>query len=131
MTDDIKALQERVQQLEERMTTIEDRFESGDMPDETVDLRAFVEQVDPSTHVERVVTIGYYLETQEGHSNFTIEDIEEGYRTCKTQKPANPSDALANAEERGWLMRDGKDDHFQLWMLTREGEQYIEEVNES
>ncbi|WP_152043483.1 hypothetical protein [Salinigranum salinum] len=131
MRDDVEALQKRVQDLEERVATIEERFESGDVPDETVGLRAFVEQVDPATHVERAVTIGYHLETQQGQENFTIEDIEEGYRTCKIQKPANTSDSLANAEERGWLMRDGKDEHYQLWMLTREGEQHVREVSDA
>lgn len=129
MSDDVEALQERVQQLEERVATIESRFESGDVPAEAGDLRAFVEKVDPPTHVEKAVTIGHFIETQQGYENFTIEDIEEGYRTCKIQKPANTSDALANAEERGWLMRDGKDEHYQLWMLTREGEQHIKEVS--
>jgi hypothetical protein len=131
MDDDVEALQERVQQLEERVATIEERFESGDVPDERADLRTFVEQVDPSTHVERVVTIGYHLEIQQSRENFTLEDIENGYRTCKIQKPANTSDALANAEERGWLMRDGKDEHYQLWMLTREGEQHVKEVDDA
>ena len=131
MNDDVEALQERVQQLEERVVTIEERFESGDVPDDPADLRTFVEQVDPSTHVERVVTIGYHLEIQQGRENFTLEDIEDGYRTCKIQKPANTSDALANAEEREWLMRDGKDEHYQLWMLTREGEQHVEEAGDA
>jgi hypothetical protein len=131
MKDDVEALQERVEQLEDRVATIEERFESGEVPDEPADLRTFVEQVDPSTHVERVVTIGYHLENQQGRENFNIEDIEEGYRTCKIQKPANPSDALANAEKRGWLMRDGKDEHYQLWILTHEGEQHVEEVNDA
>lgn len=131
MSEDVEALRERVLQLEERVVTIEERFESGEVPDEPADLRTFVEQVGPSTHVERVATIGYHLENQQDRENFTIEDIEEGYRTCKIQKPANPSDALANAEKRGWLMRDGRDEHYQLWMLTREGEQYVEEVSEA
>lgn len=130
MSDNVGALRERVQQLEERLETIEKRFESGDVPRETADLRAFIEWVDPSTHIEHVVTIGYHLEIQQGHENFTVEDIKEGYRTCKIQKPANTSDVLANAEKHSWLMRDGKDEHYQLWMLTREGEQYVEEVNE-
>lgn len=131
MSDDVEALREQVQLLEERVAAIEDRFESGEEPKESTDLRSFVETVEPSTHVERVVTIGYYLESQKGYDNFTLEDIEEGYRTCKIQPPANPSDALANAGERSWLMRDGKDDRYQLWMLTREGEQYVEEVSDA
>lgn len=129
MSDDTESLQERVQELEERMSTIEARFESGDVPDETVDLRSFIENVNPSTHVERVVAIGYHLENQQGYENFTVEDIEEGYRACKIQKPANPSGSLANAEEHGWLMRDGENDRYQLWMVTREGEQFVEEVD--
>lgn len=131
MGDEVEALEERVQELEERVAAIEGRFESGDVPNETPDLRTFVEQVDPTTHVKRVVTIGHYLETQRGYENFTVEDIEKGYRTCKIPLPANPSDALANAEDRDWLMRDGKNEHYQLWMLTREGEQHVEEVHDT
>ncbi|MFC7044608.1 hypothetical protein ACFQH6_03525 [Halobacteriaceae archaeon GCM10025711] len=40
------------------------------------------------------------------------------------------SDTLANAENRGWLMRDGKDGQTQLWKVERSGEQYVEEVIE-
>lgn len=130
MSDNIEALQERVRDLEERVANIEQRFESGEVPEETDDLRSFVEEVGPSTHVERAVTIGYYLEMRQGYRNFTIEDIEEGYRTCKIQKPSNPSDALANAEKKGWVMRDGKNEQYQLWVLTRDGETYVEEVDD-
>lgn len=130
MSDNTEALRERVEELEERVATIEQRFESGDIPEETDDLRSFVEEVNPSTHIERAVVIGYYLEKHQGRSNFTVEDIEEGYRTCKVQKPANLSDSLANAERKGWLMRDGETDRFQLWILTGEGEDYVEEVRD-
>ena len=128
MSDTVEALREQVQALEERVATLEARIESGDRPTRETDLRALVEQFDPSTHVERAVVIGYHLETHQGRENFTIEDIEEGYRTCKMQKPSNTSDVLANAEQRGWAMRDGKEDHYQLWVVTREGEQIVEEV---
>lgn len=130
MSPDFDALQDRVEQLEGRVTQIEEQFESGNVPTESIGLRSFIETVDLTTHIERVVAIGYHLETQQGKGNFTIEDVEEMYRECKFQKPANMSDALANAEKNGWLMRDGKDDRYQLWMLTREGEQFIEEATE-
>jgi cell division septum initiation protein DivIVA len=127
MSNEIETLQERVQQLEERVKTLEQKFQSGE-PIGASDLRSFVEDVEPTTHVERAIAIGYYLEKSQGFNNFTIEDIEEGYRECKIQKPANPSDVLANAEGRGWMMRDGKEDHYQLWVLTRDGENTIEEM---
>lgn len=128
MSDDNESLQEQIHDLEERVVALEQKFDTGDVPEETSDLRAFVEEYNPSTHIERATAIGYHLEKHQGYENFTIEDIEEGYRACKTQKPSNPSDVLAGAEERGWMMRDGKEEHYQQWVLTREGEQLVEEV---
>lgn len=128
MNEENEVVRDRIQELEERVGAIEEQIESGDISYGTPDLRAFVEQIDPSTHVERSVAIGYYLENQKGKNNFTVDDIGEGYRTCKIQKPANMSDALANAENRGWVMRDGVNEQYQQWILTRDGEQFVEEV---
>jgi hypothetical protein len=126
MSEDISELRAEVEELRERVAALESRFDTEGTPDETLTLRSFYDDVDPSTHTERVVTIGYYLDHHQGESNFTIEDIEDGYRSCKVQPPANMSDSLAGAEEKGWLMRDGKDEHYQLWMLTRDGEAFVE-----
>lgn len=123
MTGSNKLLQERVAQLEDRVSALEKKLESG--VEVEAPLRAFIEEVNPSTHVERAITIGYHLESNQNFENFTIEDVEDGYRDCKMPTPANLSDVLAGAQDQGWAMRDGKDGQYQLWMLTREGEEFV------
>ena len=128
MTNNVAELKERLEMLEERIENIEQLLDGGDSQVEDGDLRSIVDQFDPSTHLERAVVIGYHFECHEGRENFTIQNIADGYRTAKFQEPANMSDVLANAEERGLVRRDGKEENYQLWMLTREGEQMVEEV---
>lgn len=124
---DADALYERVQDLEDRVSTLEARFESGEQPVEDGDLRTLIKDFDPSTHVERALVIGYHLERHQGQETFTIEDIKTGYRTAKLNDPANMSDVLASAGERGLMRRDEERDGFQQWMLTLDGEQTVEE----
>ena len=126
MPSEVEQLRQEVKDLEDRVSTLEQLFEDGEQPRKTTGMRKFISEFDPANHVERALGIAYYLEHYQAHENYTVDDIEEGYRTCKMQKPANLSDVLANAEERGWLMRDGKDGRFQLWMLTQDGERLVE-----
>lgn len=126
-----KSLQEEVQNLKERVADLETRLDAGEKSNKGGDLRSLVKAFEPSTHVERALIIGYHLERHQGVENFTIKDIRNGYRDGKLKEPANMSDVLANAGERGLLRRDGEDDGYQMWMLTLDGEQTIEEVIEA
>lgn len=129
-SETIQELQEQVEDLEERVAALEARFESGEKPIEGTELRSLIREFDPSTHVERALVIGYHLERNHGYQNFNIEDIQDGYRDAKLKEPSNMSDVLATAGERGLMRRDGEDEGYQMWMLTLDGEQRVEEVVE-
>jgi hypothetical protein len=131
MSQSNEALQKRVEELEERVAELEAKFESDEEPTQDGDLRSLIKEFDPSTHVERALVIGYHLEQHDVQENFTIDDIKSGYRTAKLKEPANMSDVLANAGERGLMRRDGEEEGLQLWMLTLDGEQTVEEVIET
>ena len=131
MSQSNEALQKRVEELEERVAELEAKFESGEKLTQDGDLRSLIKEFDPSTHVERALVIGYHLEQHDVQENFTIDDIKSGYRTAKLKEPANMSDVLANAGERGLMRRDGEEEGLQLWMLTLDGEQTVEEVIET
>ena len=131
MSQSNEALQKRVEELEERVAELEAKFESGEKPTQDGDLRSLIKKFGPSTHVERALVIGYHLEQHIVQENFTIDDIKSGYRTAKLKEPANMSDVLANAGERGLMRRDGEEEGLQLWMLTLDGEQTVEEVIET
>lgn len=120
-------IEDRLTELESRVSQLEGELNRNEHQVSKTDLRSFVEESDPTTHKERAVVIGYFIENSRGQSKFTKEEISEGYQECKIPEPANMSDVLANAEESGLLMRSGKDGRLQNWILTADGEQFVSE----
>jgi len=127
-TTDVKA---RIEELESRVSELEKLIHDGQAGDGITGMREFVNDVDPGAHTERALAIAYYLDQYQGQENFTSTDIEEGYRTCRVQKPANMSDVLAGLEEQGWVMDDGEDGQARLRRLTTTGLAKIEEVTDN
>lgn len=127
-TDRISSLETRLQEVEDRMDTMERRIEEGGVTEETTGLHELVQRFDPETHTERALAIAYHLEKHRGRDNFTVSDIGGGYRTIRTQKAANMSDVLSQVEKRGWIMDDGKEGRTRLWRLTNDGLSEVEEV---
>lgn len=121
-----ESLETRVQQLEQRVDKLENEIQAGGIRATEGDLEAFLKDVEPATHIQRSVTIGYYLLHEEGQDSFTINDIEGGYNKCRIAKPANFSDVLAGAQEKEWTMRYRKEGQTQLWKVTPEGDLAVE-----
>jgi hypothetical protein len=127
MTDGTTNLETRVAELEQRVDELERLIQEGKIDEEVTRMEDLVHEVDPSTHAERALVIGYYLERHQGRENFTRADIEEGYRTCRLPKPANMSDVLSSLESKEWATPDGKDGQSKLRRLTRAGINKIQE----
>ncbi|MCO8254526.1 hypothetical protein NKF26_12005 [Haladaptatus sp. AB618] len=124
-------LRDEVDDLKERVSTLEKRLEGGEgTPEDFVGLREFVNKTNPSTHNERALVIGYHFDRQQGKESFSSDDIEGGYRTAREPLPANISDVLSKCENKGWLMRDGKEGQAQLRVVTSDGLKYVEEMFE-
>jgi hypothetical protein len=122
-------LRAEVEDLKDRVSSLEAKLEENPTAaTEATNLEAFVDRFDPSTHKERAVSIGYFLEHYEGQNFFTTPDIEDGYRTCRMKLPANMSDVLNNAEDVGWIMRDGSGGQTTNRKLTKDGIKMVEEV---
>ena len=118
-------IEERVAELERRVKELEDMLDGGAIMPSESDLEEFLDLVSPSTHAERATTIGFWLVHEMEVGPFTIGDIESAYQECRLPKPANMSDVLAGAEEKGWLMRQGMKGQNQLWMITRDGDEAV------
>lgn len=117
---ELDRLSERVAELERRM--------NGDTDlDYVGDLRTFVESFEPKSHQERSLAIAYYLERFRGEENVTVRDIKEGYRDCRVPSLNNPSQMLAEMEQKGWLLRDGTAGRTQLWRLTATAQELVEQ----
>lgn len=118
---DTTDLEVRIEELESRVGELEQLIHNGQASDDVTGMREFVNDVNPETHTERALAIAYYLDQYQGQENFTSKDIEEGYRTCRVQKPANMSDVLADLEAQESAMDDGKDGQTRLRRLTEDG----------
>jgi len=127
---DLEDLEVRIDELESRLDSLESIIHDGRASNDVTGMREFVEQQSPGSHVERALAIAYYLDQFEGKENFTSGDINEGYRTCRVQKPANISDVLSGLEDREWVMDDGKDGNTKLRRLTAEALDEIERPSE-
>lgn len=128
--DAVDELRDRVDQLEARVDELEDQAESGGLVIEGTEMREFVNEKNPTSHIERATAIGYFLEQGEGYDSFTVNDIENGYVECKISLPANMSDVLAGAANRddAWMMQIDEDaDGRYLWTLTQDGEAAVED----
>ncbi|TXC73703.1 hypothetical protein FSZ31_02930 [Sphingorhabdus soli] len=79
-----------------------------------ISLREFMSGIGPSTHVERIATIGTYLHDYKGVSAFTKSDIEEGYRSAREQMPGNLSRDISKAVAAGWLDDAGEKSKFHV-----------------
>jgi len=121
-------LAERVGDLESRISELEKLIHESQTGDGVTGIRELVQQVNPDTHAERALAIAYYLDQYQGQENFTSNDIEEGYRTCRVQKPANMSDTIATLEDKGWAMNDGKDGQTRLRRLTGDGLDTVDDL---
>lgn len=116
---------DRIEELEKRVEELENQVAKGTITPSTSDLEEFLDTVSPATHFERAATIGFYLIHERGMESFTVGDVKEAYISCRVPKPANISDILAGAEEKGWLMRTGTEGQKQLWTITKEGDDAV------
>lgn len=119
-------MEERIEKLEARVEELEEKLGSEIVGTSQTELEGFLDTVSPETHVERATAIGFYYVHEADRAPFTVADIKEGYEECRIPKPANLSDVLAGAEEKGWLMRYGKEGQTQLWSVTKEGDSAVD-----
>jgi hypothetical protein len=129
MSDEVEELRSQMNQLQERVTELELRLDGDEEPEAAEGIREFVESFDPTSHTERSLSIAYYLEMYRDKGNFTVGDIEDGYRECRVKPASNMSDVLGRMEGRNWLLRDGTNGQTQLWRLTASALETVEEGN--
>lgn len=121
-----EALEQRVEALEERVEKLEEKIQPSSSRSISGSLANFLNDIEPGNHYQRATTIGYYLLHEQEQDSFDIDDIEGGYNDCRISKPANFSDVLAGAEDKGWTMRYRREGQKQLWKITSKGDEAVE-----
>lgn len=130
MSEEIEELRERLNEHEERISSLESLIEDEGpeaVREKPLSLPEFKQDYSPSIHREKAVMIGYFLEKHRGKENFLVSDTKDGFKKCKYKLPANLSDVLSDASKQGHLMEVGEEGGKKLWMLTETGENFVEE----
>jgi len=122
-------IRQEIEELKNRVEALEEMAEEDSSGiSRSMDLSTFIQEFDPNGHTERIAAIAYYREAHEGEDTFTTTDIREAYNRARFQKPANLSDAIANAENNGWVYRKENDGQEVVRQLTNAGIEMVEEV---
>lgn len=92
-----------------------------------VPIGELVNRVRPATFWEKVIVVGYWLES-EGNAPFVVGAIKSGLEKARQKLPKNLSDALSEAVRRGYVAEaaqgvEGK----RAYYLTDTGRAFVEE----
>lgn len=126
---DVEDLRDRFEDLESRVEELEAQVSGSLKFEKESSLVEFVKnESSASTHKEKLVAIGYYLEAYEDQDSFTTGHIEDAYDKMgekKTNFSARASEAMAD----GWieLVEEGPPQEFEV---TRTGISIVEDLLE-
>lgn len=85
----------------------------------------FSTEINPQTHLQRILTIAYYLYRFENR-DFTYEDVENFYEQRRWPRPANPRQAVSDLIEEGYIEEAGKTDGKKNFRILEKGIRYVE-----
>jgi hypothetical protein len=125
--DRINELEQRIEELEEAVFSESD---GGASSGKKLSVREFLDSYDTSSHNDKVLVIGRYLEKVEGQENFTSGDVGSCYRRAKLKPPQTMGVPLSKDAKKGLVMEDGEDEDYKLWVLTRKGEKHVKDLKE-
>lgn len=92
-------------------------------------VNAFFLKAKPETHNARYVCAAYFLLHTGKSERVTLTDFNEIYEKLRKPKPKNPSDVIVQCIRKAHLT-DGPSspDKQKTWVITPEGEKYVEEL---
>mgnify|MGYP000250469921 CR=1 FL=1 len=130
MRDEIIKIKEKVKELEDRVTKLENIVfqDSSFKPlKKKISIREFILQKKPKTATQKVLVIGYYLEHFEKMECFTVKDVENGLRQAKEYAGKNISDLINKNIKKGYVMEcKEKNGRLKTFTLTNSGEKFVE-----
>ncbi len=92
-----------------------------------IDLVEFLAARKVTTHPDRVVAIAYYTyRTGEG-AGVTTRDLIEAYARARVRRPQNFPDVIASCVRRGYLVEGPRRENMKSWVITRTGENHVEQ----
>lgn len=124
----VKSLEEKMEatdKLRERVRELEEKVEGKDMVVED-SMEQFVRKVKPENHQQCAIAIAYYLDVKNG-VEFTMEDINEGFKECRWNKYSNMR-MLKSCLKKEWIRKaEENSEGDTLWIVTNDGLEFVEE----
>ena len=127
MEEELAQLREVLAEQDSRIRKLESIFELGKaIPIKKVSLKEFVLSKGPENDVQKVLTIGYYLERHGGVSAFNVDDLRKAFRGAAETPPGNMNDTVRKNVSKGHLMETESKIGSKAWILTNTGEKVVE-----
>lgn len=83
----------------------------------------------PSGHTDRSMIFSYWLHKKEKTSSYNRTDIANCYSEARIAPPKNITDIMNTNQRKAYLMpASEKKDGLKAWVITRPGEEYVEQM---
>ncbi|MFP4116259.1 MAG: hypothetical protein ACLFTQ_03610 [Candidatus Aenigmatarchaeota archaeon] len=126
LSERIESLEEKIESHEERISKLED--EGKDLlARKSMTLPEFMRDKEVKHHTDKVLLIGYFFEKYKEKSDFTTKELEEGYKKCGWDLPANLTDRASSLISQGLFDEDKGEEGKKIWSLTRSGVREVQE----
>jgi hypothetical protein len=134
MEKEIQLIQEQLTQHELRIQKLESALVSN-VGNETyktptrkkLSLREFLHEVKPTSIVQKILAVGYYLEIHQGFHSFNLKDISHAFISAKEPPPSNIAAFInQNIYNRHIMQAEAKKDNLKAYVLTAPGEAFVD-----
>lgn len=83
----------------------------------------------PKKHTDVVAVFAYWLFKVENMKSFNVKDIIDCYDRTRRTKPSNPNQIINNNITNHYFVEaNERKDGYKAWVITRTGEEYVEQM---
>jgi len=100
-------------------------IKQGELIGEKLSFTEYVDEIEPETHLQRFLTIAYYLHKHEGR-DMTYDDVKDYYQRVRWPTPKNLSDVMSDLIKDGYMEEAGKMNGKKAFRILRKGIKYVE-----
>jgi hypothetical protein len=134
MEKDIQLMQEkleqheiRIQKLEIALSASQEKENHQATPSKKLSLKEFLREIKPVSIVQKVLSVGYYLEVHQECPSFNIDDIKRAFMAAKEPPPSNIAAFInQNISNAHIMLAETTKGKLRSYVLTTSGENFID-----
>jgi hypothetical protein len=117
----------RLKNLENALIVQSEKVRPEEQLKKKLSLMEFLREVKPQNTVQKVLSIGYYLEKHEKLLSFNINDIRRAFRMAKEPLPSNVAAFVNQNIHNVHIMQDDKKkENMKAYVVTSSGENIVD-----